>query len=147
MGFWDGKCVAVTGASGFIGSAVVERLGRESGARVIRLARSLERTSDCLPIALESLDANVWLHAGIDRIDVLLHLGGFIPKSSADTPAIEANFESNLLGTRRLLESLPSVPSKIVFASTVDVYAPNDGVIFETHPWDRRRCMARANSF
>ena len=131
MTFLGGKCIVVTGASGFIGSAVVRRLERERGVRVVRLARTLERTADSFPVALEDVDRDVWRDGSVDRIDVLIHLGGYIPKTSAAGMAIEPNFTSNLAGTRRLLESLPNVPDKIVFASSVDVYARTNDTITE----------------
>ncbi len=127
-----GKCVVVTGASGFIGSAVAHRLERESGVRVVRLARSVARTTDSLSVALEDLDRDVWRAGSVDRIDVLFHLGGYIPKTPSAGMAVESNFTSNLIGTRRLLESLPNVPDKIVFASSVDVYARTSDTITET---------------
>jgi UDP-glucose 4-epimerase len=126
-----GKCVVVTGASGFIGSAVVRRLERERGVRVVRLARTLEHTVDSFPVALEDLDRDVWRDGSVDRIDALFHLGGYIPKTSNAGLAIESNFTSNLTGTRRLLESLPNAPDKIVFASSVDVYARTSDTITE----------------
>ena len=121
----------MTGASGFIGSAVARRLERESGVRVVRLARTLERTGDSLPVALEDLNRDVWRDGSVDRIDVLFHIGGYIPKTHSSGMAIESNFASNLNGTRRLLESLPNAPDKIVFASSVDVYARTNDTITE----------------
>jgi nucleoside-diphosphate-sugar epimerase len=74
------------------------------------------------------LTQNTWQDEGVDEIDVVFHLGAFIPKHSGAGNMVDEIFRSNLLGTRALLESLPSVPKKIVFASTVDVYAqPKDG--------------------
>jgi UDP-glucose 4-epimerase len=129
--FLDGRCVVVTGASGFIGSAVARRLDRENGVRVVRLGRTLEPAADAFPVALEDLDRDVWREGSVDRIDVLLHLGGYIPKTPNAGMAVEPNFTSNLIGTRRLLESLPNVPDKIVFASSVDVYARTNDTITE----------------
>jgi UDP-glucose 4-epimerase len=126
------KCVVVTGASGFIGGSFAGRLAREGAKRIVRIARTLEPGTDTIAVALEALERDVWRRHGIEAVDVLVHLGGFIPKSPGSGMSADANVRSNIVGTQRLLESLPNAPAKIVFASSVDVYARTDERITET---------------
>jgi nucleoside-diphosphate-sugar epimerase len=123
MSSLEGKVALVTGTTGFIGAHLVERLKRVAGLRVVTLSRS---TGDVVA-SLDTLTAETWRKAGVDRLDVIFHLGAFTPKSGDTANQIEEIYRDNLEGTRRLLDSLHSLPSKperIVFASTLDVYAP-----------------------
>ena len=137
-----GKHVLLTGAYGFIGQALLARLQEETGTRLIVLSRSPRAPAmdgiTHVAAPLQQLTRQIWDHAGIRRIDLVLHLGAFTPKTGAEADQWEPVFRDNLEGTRRLLESLPSVPERIVFASTLDVYAPTaDGEsLDESSPTD-----------
>ena len=87
-------------------------------------------------VALDRLTPKTWQDEGVEEIDVVFHLGAFIPKTSSSGDMVDHIYQSNLLGTRALLESLRDIPKKIIFASTVDVYAqPPDGhVLTEGSP-------------
>jgi UDP-glucose 4-epimerase len=81
-----------------------------------------------VPGRLEELDAAFWQRAGVSAFDVVFHLGAFAPKKAREADAIENIYTANLIGTRKLLQSLPAVPGKFIFGSSADVYAkPNDG--------------------
>jgi UDP-glucose 4-epimerase len=136
MNYWSGKCVVVTGASGFVGSAVVERLAGEPDLRVVRVGRSLADSRDDIASALEDLNVECWRRHGVERIDSVIHLGGFIPKTPDAGMSVEENFASNIAGTRSLFESLPNVPTTTVFASSVDVYTRTGDVLTERSPID-----------
>jgi nucleoside-diphosphate-sugar epimerase len=73
--------------------------------------------------ALDELTAKTWQDRGVEKIDLVFHFGAFTPKTSNSGDMIDHIYQSNLLGTRALLESLRVIPQKIVFASTIDVYA------------------------
>jgi len=130
------KSILVTGATGFIGRHLVSRLARLEGAKILALARNIERHSvprdwdaaGVLPIScpLEKLSPRTWSESGVAQIDFVVHLGSFTPKHQSEADEFEQIENTNIRGTHNLLESLPGQPSKVVFASTLDVYRPVD---------------------
>ena len=143
----DGEVVLVTGASGFIGQHLVRRLLRDANAEILGLARSLSNekatrlwgsVARLKPLQgdLSMLDRSFWNQHEIDQIDYVFHLGAFTPKSHADFNKFDVIYKSNLLGTQRLLQSLPSIPKSVIYASTLDVYAPlaGNGILTEDSP-------------
>jgi len=143
----DDTVVLVTGASGFIGQHLVRRLLQDTNAEILALSRSLGSgkasklwgSTDRLKALqgdLSTLDREFWNQHKIDRIDYVFHLGAFTPKSHADFNEFDAIYKSNVLGTQRLLQSLPSTPKSVIYASTLDVYAPlaEDDTLTEDSP-------------
>jgi nucleoside-diphosphate-sugar epimerase len=72
---------------------------------------------------LGQLTPEYWRSQNINHIDYVFHLGAFIPKISAEANRIDRIVDDNISGTRTLLQNLPSKPDKLVFTSTIDVYA------------------------
>lgn len=142
--------VHLTGASGFIGSHVAARL-LERGAHLVTLSRGesppLSDTAVRVRGSLESITPDEWVAAGVDRCDILVHLAAFIPKSASDGDDVEAVFRDNLVGTRRLLESLPTRPARLILASTTDVYAASDELITEESALGPRNLYAASKVF
>ena len=135
----EGATVLVTGATGFIGRRLVAALRKIDDLRLLLVSRRDPQQSvrgQWIPGGLEELTPDTLREIGVDKIDVVFHLGAFIPKSSARANDVEPCYRSNLEGTRRLLESLPASIGGIVFASTVDVYgtAGDDTLISEESP-------------
>jgi nucleoside-diphosphate-sugar epimerase len=89
-----------------------------------------------ITVALDQLTSKIWQREGVGRFDIVFHLGAFTPKRSGNEESVAEIYESNLLGTRALLESMRDAPKKIIFASTLDVYAPqqNGYVLTERSP-------------
>ena len=137
----NGKTVLVTGATGFIGAHLVERLSGNKAIKLIVLSRRPYDTKglgniSTVTASLDELSRGAWRQAGISTIDVVFHLAAHTPKSSSDSDNPNLIHRDNVVGTHALLESLPLPPQRIVFASTLDVYGatPNMGSIDETTP-------------
>jgi len=130
------QTVLVTGATGFIGRHLLQRLRGSQDARIVVLVR---RPDDApapgimqVVCALDQVKRHTWNDHGINRIDTVFHLAAYTPKSPDRANDVEAICRDNIDGTRALLESLPSAPERFVFASTLDVYAPpGDGEIID----------------
>jgi UDP-glucose 4-epimerase len=106
--------ILVTGSAGFIGRPLVARLRETPDARVLALERS--------SIALQALDRDYWRSLGVDTIDVIFHIGAYIPKDAVSADLVKPIVESNVDGIAALLASLPNTPRHLLFASSVDVY-------------------------
>lgn len=95
------KTLLLTGYKGFVGSILLERL------------------KDYYDII--SISSNE-IYDGDKKIDLLVHLGAFMPKDVSELNISDKILENNIIGTNRILKSLKYVPEKIIFSSTVDVY-------------------------
>jgi nucleoside-diphosphate-sugar epimerase len=134
------QTILLTGATGFIGRHLLDRLRRLPNTKLVLLSRhrpSEPREDETwVAVALERLTSKTWHDEGVEKIDVVFHFGAFTPKHSSSGDMVDHIYQSNLLGTRALLESLRDIMQKIILASTIDVYAhPPDGqVVTESSP-------------
>ena len=127
--------VVVTGAAGFIGSNLVDRLIREghqvigvdnfSMGRAENLAHHAEQPNFSL------VEADVTLHHAFDSlpdsVDRVVHLAAFkIPRYGNAIDTLRVNYE----GTHNTLEYARRVGCKTVLASTSDIYGRNPAVPF-----------------
>jgi NAD dependent epimerase/dehydratase len=142
----EGRSVVVTGAGGFIGGHVVERLVRD-GARVRALCRYNSRnergTLDWLePNVLAEVEVTLGelrdvesVAAAIEGSEVVLHLGAqiAIPYSYVNPRDF---LEVNVLGTLNVAQAaLRHGVQRIVHTSTSEVYGTAQSVpITEAHP-------------
>jgi NADP-dependent 3-hydroxy acid dehydrogenase YdfG len=122
------KTVAVTGATGGIGEAVVEALAA-AGYRVVALGRSAEKLEALRSrlgdvVVLEHDLASADDIDGIDRLDGLIHCAGVAEVASLeDTPRAlwEGTFAANVTGpallTRTLLPALRAARGHVVFVN------------------------------
>jgi nucleoside-diphosphate-sugar epimerase len=134
--------VALTGASGFIGSVVARRL-HEAGHEVTALVRESSRRDHIEPyvdrfVVGAQADESVWPEL-LDGADCVIH-------NSVDWKALkpldlDAHLRSNLTGSIKLLHA--AVPRQFVFVSTIAVHhdmRPNAhddegrGLVDEDHP-------------
>ena len=145
-GFWQNKTVLVTGAGGFIGSHLVERLAA-SGARVRAFVRYNSRADWGLLAALpdETL-TRLEIIAGdlrdlpavteaVRGADLVFHLGALIAIPYSYVHPAEV-VDVNITGTLNvLLAAREAQPGRVVHTSTSEVYGTARTVpIDENHP-------------
>ena len=137
--------IAVTGATGFIGSRLVALLGEE-GHDVVALSRHAGRARAVFPksrypmieiVAYDPLALGEWVSA-LDGVDGVVHLAG-APIAGRWTPDFKhAIRQSREVGTRRLIEALAQVknrPPVLVSSSACRFYGISDTASFdETSP-------------
>ncbi len=125
----DKPVVLVTGSSGYLGAAIVQRL--HQSYRVVGLDRHSPphppHQAECICFDItdqESVDkalARVRLAYG-DRIAACIHLAAYFDLTGEDSPAYDAVTTE---GTRRLLKGLQAFElEQFVFASTMLAHAP-----------------------
>jgi UDP-glucose 4-epimerase len=138
MGSLKGARILVTGATGFIGTHLVSRLQTEKLAALALLSRQrIENVGpDEVAIAgdLAELRGITWANASLQSFDVVFHLGSAVLKAKELRLNRDDIVRSNVMGTQALLESLPAKPTRVVFASTADVFLPSTSVIDESSP-------------
>jgi len=125
--------VAVTGSSGFIGTALVANL-RSDGHQVIRLVRRQPRSADEVRWDPRAADAGLGASAGsgaLEGLGACVHLAGAGVASRRWTSRYKAEVRaSRVLGTRALagaLARLSSPPATLVSASAIGWYGHTGG--------------------
>jgi nucleoside-diphosphate-sugar epimerase len=110
----------VTGSSGFLGTALVQRLTAE-GYSVDTLARKRGSIVADLTERPPSLERRAY--------DVVYHLAGKAHATARTQEERAAFFAANVVGTQHLLSALEKVtpPARFVFVSTVAVYGLEAG--------------------
>ena len=139
MGFWQNRNVFVTGASGLLGSWMVEELIKE-GASVTCLLRDWVPGSKLISSGTAS-HAKI-VHGQLEDYDLLVriineyeidsvfHLAAQTIVGTASRSAI-STFDSNIRGTWNLLEACricPKLIERIVFASSDKAYGAHDNL-------------------
>lgn len=157
---WAGTRVLFTGAQGFIGSWVAERL-LDEGAQVFVLDRPPAEPSRfvlrglperCTAVAADLLDpASLRVAIEDNGVQAVFHLAASAIVGSAATSPL-STFEVNVRGTWNLLEACRVVndpPSRIVIASTDKAYGIHENLPYrEDHalqphyPYDASKASA-----
>ena len=128
--------VAVSGSSGFIGSALVPSLAA-GGHRVLRLVRGVVPGADC--IRWDPSGAGVRDVSLLEGLDAVVHLAGENIAGGRWTERRKAEIRrSRVDGTRRLVEAfgkLARPPKVLVVASAIGFYGDRGGeVLTEESP-------------
>lgn len=125
----------VTGASGFLGSALVRELVRR-GARVRILARRSSNLLDLADLPIEvtlgCLEEAKSLRDAVKGVTRIYHCAGL----STDWAPWDAFRTANVLGVRNLLEAVSASDSleRLLHVSTTDVYGYPTVACPEEHP-------------
>ncbi|MEU9758564.1 TIGR01777 family oxidoreductase [Streptomyces sp. NPDC047985] len=118
--------IAVSGASGLVGAALVRSL-RADGHEVVRLVRRPARAGDEVEWAPERQYVDV---AGLVGCDAVVHLAGAGVGDHRWTPAYKQEIrDSRVLGTTALAEALASldVPPKVLVSGSAIGYYGDTG--------------------
>jgi UDP-glucose 4-epimerase len=130
------RTVLVTGAAGFIGSALCRRL-RSLGHPVVGYDNLSRGRREYLPPDVRLVEGDIRDAARVEETlsastpDCVIHLAAmhFIPDCIARP---QETIDVNVEGTRRVLESCRgSSVRSFIFASSAAVYAPTDGPCIE----------------
>ena len=121
------KNILITGASGFIGKHLTNRLLAETNSRLALVSRTLCATDNerakWINSSLNDLTNETWIINKVKEIDIIFHLAAYTPKTPDEANNIEEIHQNNIAATLALLKSLPSKPERLIFSSTLDVYA------------------------
>lgn len=122
----NGKTVAVTGASGYIGSALAEAL-QTCSAHVIRVSRSkLPPKPGMLDVQADICTQACWEDI-VSRAEIIFHLAGNTSIYTAIKDPVES-LNSTLLPINHLMAAAQKSGKapRVVFASTATVYGLTD---------------------
>ena len=142
---YSGMKVLVTGAAGFIGSRLVQRLV-EAGAHVRAFIRYTSRPEfgnlNPLPpevfhqveIVRGDLEDHAAINYAMEGVELVFHLGALISIPYSYVHPVETA-RTNILGTLNVLESCRQSKAKLIHTSTSEVYGSALRVpIDEEHP-------------
>ena len=118
--------VLVTGATGFIGSHLAERLARVEGAVVTGTGRNLEQAAFLRDAGVTLQKADLLnrdeMAAAIAGKDIVFHVAAWLSERTADD---EMAYRINVEGARELVEiSAENRVKRIVLVSTIAAYGP-----------------------
>jgi UDP-glucose 4-epimerase len=123
----------ITGTSGFIGARLLQSTRATYRNNVTAFSSGQSEGSHIVYRDEPDFGLTPTDLALIEGAEVLIHAGAFTPKSGAEANQVEG-CNSNITFTKKLL-GLPWYNlKKVVFLSTVDVYANVDGPISENTP-------------
>lgn len=158
-GFWKGKTCLVTGATGFLGGSLVERLIAE-GAEVIALVRDMVPQSrfqathlaDHTKVVRGALEDYDVIERALNEyaVDTVFHLAAQAIVGVANRNPL-STFEANIKGTWVLLEACRRVNTvqRIIVASSDKAYGDHDVLPYQEdfalqgrHPYDVSKSCA-----
>ncbi len=115
----------VTGASGFIGAALVGALARD-GVSVIACSRRKTKAGGCESVELDVREPDA-LDSLLDDKTTLFHMAGHTSVAgSVKEPLFD--FEANVSATLNVLESVRNTGARLIFPSSPAVFAPGQSL-------------------
>ncbi len=117
----------VTGATGFVGRALVSRLAAE-GHSVAAVIRSPELAASTLPketviLPIEDIRSPLDPHHSFEGIDVVIHLAAMVHRSGADgVDSLDEYRRANVEPTLRLAQQAAGSVGRFLYVSTAKVY-------------------------
>jgi uncharacterized protein len=138
--------VAVTGATGFVGSRLVERLQQE-GHQILVLSRDAERAKRVFPasafpklevVAYQPLESGSWQQA-LSGCDAVVNLAGApIAEGRWTAERKQEILQSRSLGTQKIVEAIAQAnpkPAVLINSSAIGYYGTSEVATFdETSP-------------
>ena len=94
--------VAITGAAGLLGSAVLQRL-RNAQHEVIALSSSKREITEAELVPWDATQNWRRTAEALRRVDVVIHSAAYIPRDNSDATEAARCLEVNALGTLQLL--------------------------------------------
>ena len=125
--------VVITGTTGFIGGHLLKAARALHGTDVAAFSSVPFAGNHIVYHSKEDFGLSSAAISLIKEADVLIHAGAFIPKSGAEANQI-FKCNGNITFTEKLLELPWDRLKKVVFLSTVDVYANVNEAISELTP-------------
>jgi len=128
--------ILITGATGFIGMNLLEVFKNNpkyKNDEIVLLTSREVSGYKCVMHNNYSFNKEDFYKKGINKINTIIHLGAFTPKDSKETNKIKYSI-SNIVNTEYLCNNIPSIPQRVIYTSTIDVYGNNDRVNTEDEP-------------
>ena len=119
----DNKVISITGATGYIGTALIKELENYSISKIIRISRyELTPKENIEDLVLDLNDKSSWIKI-INQSDIIIHLSGNTSISVADNNPGDSLISEvlpiiNLINASKELSCKP----RVVFASTATIY-------------------------
>lgn len=126
------KVLLLTGTTGFIGQSLLRfiEINYENEYEIVLLSSAVNENYKTVLHKNYTFNKQDFEKNGILKVDIVLHIGAFIPKSGIEANDINKS-NANIFNTKYLLDNLPNFPEKFIFLSTIDVYGKVEEVISE----------------